>query len=111
MGGLVAKMQVQSSGENIWNKLFVKPLKSLAVGEENRETLRSMLIFEPNPDIRRVVFIACPHKGSEVAADLAWLASWLVKLPTRITGFASEIVTLDPGQVLASSVTVIIRDT
>ena len=98
MGGLISKLQVQTGGDQMWDKLFVKPLHSLEVSEENREELRQNFYFEAQRDVRRIVYIAVPQRGSELAGGVVTkLASWVVKLPTRITAFASEIVTFDPA--------------
>ena len=70
MGGLVSKLQVTSSGDRIWAEVSNRPLDSLATSEPTRDFLRSVFYFEPNPAIRRVVFIATPHDGSPVAGSL-----------------------------------------
>jgi hypothetical protein len=53
------------------------------------------LIFKPLPFVKRVVFIATPHRGSYQALGfLGSVASWLVNLPGRLTKLGVDFVTL-----------------
>jgi pimeloyl-ACP methyl ester carboxylesterase len=66
MGGLMAKMTVQDSGTRLWNLYAGRPPDALAGPPEARELLRQALIFTPMPEVRRVVFIATPHRGARL---------------------------------------------
>jgi pimeloyl-ACP methyl ester carboxylesterase len=82
MGGLLAKMMVQDSGTRLWRLISNHPVDELAGEPDDRKLFRSALIFKPRPEIRRVVFIATPHRGSPVdQGDLERLGSRLVRLP------------------------------
>jgi hypothetical protein len=69
MGGLLSKMMVQSSGNVVWDYLFDVPIEELDIREDERELLKNMLFFEPLPFIKRVVFMATPHRGTEMAKN------------------------------------------
>jgi hypothetical protein len=66
MGGLLAKMMVQDSGSRMWQLLSDRPFEELAGDPEDRELFRHALFFKPRPEVRRVIFIATPHRGSRV---------------------------------------------
>jgi pimeloyl-ACP methyl ester carboxylesterase len=80
MGGLLAKMMVQDSGSRLWRIVSDHPVDELAGEPEDRDLFRSALIFKPRPEVRRVVFIATPHRGSRVdRGRLGRLGSRLVR--------------------------------
>ena len=66
MGGLLAKMMVQDSGSRLWQLTSNRPFEELAGDPEDRDLFRRALFFKPRPEVRRVVFIATPHRGSRV---------------------------------------------
>ena len=82
MGGLLDKMMVQESGNRLWQLVSNRPAADLAGDPADRYLFRSPLIYKPCPEIRRVVFIATPHRGSRVdRGGLERLGSRLVRLP------------------------------
>ena len=82
MGGLLAKMMVQESGTRLWQLFSERPAGDLAGDPADCELFRSALIYKPRPEVRRVVFIATPHRGSRVdRGGLERLGSRLVRLP------------------------------
>lgn len=82
MGGLVSKAQVTWSGQAVWETVFTRPLESLRLVPETRQLLTETLFFEPRPSIGRVIFLATPHRGANMAnALLGRLADRLVRLP------------------------------
>ena len=82
MGGLLTKMMVQDSGTRLWRLISDRPVKELAGEPDDRDLFRRALIFKPRPEVRRVVFIATPHRGSRVdRGGLERLGSRLVRLP------------------------------
>ena len=82
MGGLLTKMMVQDSGTRLWRLISDRPVDELAGDPDDRDLFRRALIFKPRPEVRRVVFIATPHRGSRVdRGGLEHLGSRLVRLP------------------------------
>jgi pimeloyl-ACP methyl ester carboxylesterase len=82
MGGLLTKMMVQESGTRLWQLASDRPAEDLAGDPADCELFRSALIFKPRPEVRRVVFIATPHRGSHVdRGGLERLGTRLVRLP------------------------------
>jgi len=82
MGGLLTKMMVQESGTRLWRLISDRPVDELAGEPDDRDLFRRALIFKPRPEVRRVVFIATPHRGSRVdQGGLERLGSRLIRLP------------------------------
>ena len=92
-GGLLAKMQVISSGDRIWRAASRKPLDELRLSAETREQLRRAMFVEPLPEVSRVVFIATPHRGSFVAGRrlITNLVRRLMSLPFALAQLPGEV--------------------
>jgi len=92
MGGLLAKTLTQHSGDENWNQIFTVPLQKLKVSEQDRELLRKILYFEPHQHIDKMIFIATPHKGSDIARTApAQIVSDLIQAPQRILHISKEL--------------------
>jgi pimeloyl-ACP methyl ester carboxylesterase len=105
-GGLLTKMCVIDSGMRFWDVAFSVPPDDLDVRAETRDFLKNALIFKPLPFVRRVIFIATPHRGSYQALGfLGGLASWLVRLPGNLTRLGVELATLQTKGILAGPFT------
>jgi pimeloyl-ACP methyl ester carboxylesterase len=100
MGGLLAKLQVTSSGDRLWAVAANRPLETLVTSERTRDFLRDVFYFEPSPMIRRVIFIATPHDGSPVANTfIGRLATRIVQRPSESTLAFAQIERDNPGAV------------
>lgn len=92
-GGLLTKMTAVETGDRLWNAMSLKPLEQMNIAENMKADFRRALFLEPMQSVRRVVFIATPHRGSFLA--LTWIGEFLgnlVKLPgTLATSFADAI--------------------
>ena len=68
---------------------------SLDIDVETRELLTNALLIKPLPFVRRVIFIATPHRGSYQALGiLGRIGSWLVTMPGRFTKLSVDMLTL-----------------
>jgi len=95
MGGLLAGLMTQSSGDESWFKLFAKPLDELDIPESDRDLLRRMAYYEPLPFVNRVVFIATPHGGSDFAHNaISKVASDLIQLPGSLLTLSTDLLKL-----------------
>ncbi len=102
-GGLLTKMTAIDSGMGLW-PFSVSP-DELDVRAETRETLTRGLILKPLPFVKRVVFVATPHRGSYQALGiLGAIGSWLVNLPGRLTKLSVDLLTLQKEGVFLGSV-------
>ena len=85
MGGLITRLMISSSGDNLWNLVGVRPFDELKASVERKEMLRNVFFFEPEPMITRAVFIATPHGGSELGDEfIGRLADRLIRLPSSL---------------------------
>jgi len=92
-GGLLTKMTVIDSGTRLWP--FSVPPDELDVDAETRALLSHALLIKPLPFVRRVIFIATPHRGSYQALGiLGSFASWMINLPGRFTKMSVDFLTL-----------------
>ena len=98
MGGLIAKLQITSSGDQLWGSVANRSLNELCLPEPYREELRRFFYFEPSPDVSRVVFMATPHRGSSIASGpVGRLGSRLVNLPEEMTRRHELLLRCNPG--------------
>ena len=85
MGGLLSRMQVTNSGRMIWNEVFGPRAQKLYSQVPDDSRAKRALIFQANPAIKRVIFIATPHRGSSLAAGgIGVIAIWLIRLPSDL---------------------------
>lgn len=98
MGGLLAKLQVAYSDETLWSAISDAPLEeALNSGTVPDETL-SALLFEPVPFVKRVVYIATPHLGSNwTQAPLGRLGRWLINVPEQVEKEYLRLIRGNPG--------------
>jgi pimeloyl-ACP methyl ester carboxylesterase len=92
-GGLLAKMQVVSTGDRIWNAVSRKPFDQVRLSDETRDLLRRGIFVEPTPEVSRVVFICTPQRGSFVAGRnfIANLTRRFLILPATLTRVAADL--------------------
>jgi hypothetical protein len=94
MGGLSVHTLVSSSGEKLWNSLFVVPPQRLRGDHKLIRRFADGLHFRRNPRVVRAIFAATPHRGSNLAESwLGHIAASLIRLPkslqTDIVGVVS----------------------
>lgn len=99
MGGLLSRLQVIDSGDELWKAFFSVPVNELnLLPDEQEKQLQRALTFNTQPSVKRVIFIAVPHRGSKIAdlQPVRWLVR-LIKLPGRLADIATTILTRDPS--------------
>lgn len=102
MGGLLVKMMAQNTGLTLWDAAFQRPPMQLKALPETRKFLDESLIFRPMPFVRRVVFIATPHRGSPIADQ--WFGRTIASLIRRTSEEAEigrELVELNGRDLIA----------
>ena len=67
MGGLLSSLQIRRGGNHLWRQFSDTNLEELAIPDETRKEMLRVLDFQPRSDIRRVIFVAVPHRGSPTA--------------------------------------------
>lgn len=70
LGGVISHLQVISSGDSLVKALFPKNAPEI-LSLPDSALLKRGLVFEANPNIARVVFVAAPHRGAPLAINPA----------------------------------------
>ncbi len=98
MGGLLAKLQVSYSDEQLWRAISDVPLdEALNAGPVPDETV-SAFLFQPVPFVRKVVYIATPHQGSNwTQQPLGQLGRWLINIPDQMRDDYARLIRGNPG--------------
>jgi hypothetical protein len=86
LGGLVGKMQVQTTGDAVWQEVFKGDSARLKSELPADSPVRRALVFEANPRVKRIVFICTPHLDSPLApgfwdSSVAALSSYCPSKP------------------------------
>jgi pimeloyl-ACP methyl ester carboxylesterase len=85
LGGVVCQMQVTNSGRTIWNESFGPRAQELYSQIPNDSRVRRSLIFQADPAVSRVIFVATPHRGTSLVQG--WIGAitiWLIRLPSNL---------------------------
>lgn len=103
-GGLLTKLCVVESGDAFWATISSAPIEELSLRPETRQTLERSLFFERLPFVKRVVFIATPHRGSFLADRwFSRFASGLVAMPGEVVDSVADLVGEDDDRILLRS--------
>ncbi len=98
MGGLLAKSAVKDLGSSLWDATFTRPFEAVSATEPFRATLRSAFFPTPLGRVKRVVFMATPHRGSAVADGIAGsLGAALIDLPDELVERYEAFLAANPG--------------
>lgn len=88
MGGLLSRLQItECSAETVRKefKLENPGVIEKSLSPDQKKKLDMLVNFSPSPSVGRVIFIAVPHRGSDIAGS--WIGSIgasLIKLPADI---------------------------
>jgi pimeloyl-ACP methyl ester carboxylesterase len=84
LGGILAKMMVQESRSRLWQTVCERPIDTLSGPLEDCRLLEQAFCYKPVPEVRRVVFITTPHRGSPLASSaFRGIATRLCDRPSR----------------------------
>jgi pimeloyl-ACP methyl ester carboxylesterase len=93
-GGLLTRLVVTDSGDRFWKAGFRRPIDDLRLSPETRALLESVMFFEPVPSVKRVIFIATPHRGSFLAGRrITGVLGRMMSFPFRVVGASTELMT------------------
>ena len=93
MGGCISRLLITDTGDKLWNDYFGKPSEKVHLSAESKKLCEEALIFKHRSEVGRVIFIAAPLKGSNLASG--WpgrIGSWLIKAPLTIASVGNEAV-------------------
>jgi hypothetical protein len=96
---------ITDADQKIWRHFFGKPPSETVLPSETRELLVKSLIFDHRPEVKRVIFMSTPHRGSDLASNwIGQLAATFVKIPFLVATVPIAAITAateDPGAVQA----------
>jgi pimeloyl-ACP methyl ester carboxylesterase len=96
-GGLLTKLTATQTGEALVRASTGKSLAELNLSRDEEKLVRRLAIFEPLPEVKRVVFISTPHRGSYQAGDFVRkLARRFLGLPKQALQTTAQLLTLAP---------------
>lgn len=91
MGGCISRLLITDSGSRLWTDMFKKPPEQVKLSPQNKKLFEDALIFRHRSEIGRVIFIAAPLRGSDLANRwVGRLASKLVKGPSTLLNAGKE---------------------
>ena len=97
-GGLLAKSIAVDTGDQLWRAFSAIPFDDPSISDSQRDELRKLLFLQPLPFVRRVVFIATPHRGGYLNRGFARrLGRRIVSLPGDIVSYSDEMLKLAKG--------------
>jgi len=107
IGGVVIKMATQDSGTALWDSLFNRPPDELQLSPDARRALVDALFFQPEPYVRRLVFVATPHYGTPITYRcIVQLYAFLSREVEEVNRALREVVRKNGRGVLAPGVQV-----
>ena len=98
MGGIISKAVVTEPGDAFWNAALKVPHETLTLTPEDRIQLQDAFEWEPERTVRRIIFVAVPHRGSDFADNaIGRLGHWLSAPPAPFKAFYQRISASNPG--------------
>ncbi len=92
MGGCISRLLLTDSGDQLWKKIFGRPPDEVQLSPITREYFRQELFFRHRPEIGRVIFIASPLRGSNMASGfIGQLATLIIREPTLSSQASQEM--------------------
>ncbi len=92
MGGCISRLLITDTGQTLWTKLFNKAPQQTLLSPGAREIYTEALIFRHRPEIGRVIFIAAPLRGSELASNwIGRFGSRLVRAPSTLLSLGNAV--------------------
>ena len=92
MGGCISRLLLTDSGNELWMKIFGRPPDEVPLSPKTREYFQQELFFRHRPEIGRVIFIASPLRGSNMATGwIGGLATFLIRESTVSSQASQEM--------------------
>lgn len=92
MGGCISRLLITDVGQKLWMDYFGKPPEEVDMSPETKQLISDALIFNHRPEVGRVIFIAAPLKGADMAAGwMGRLGARLVKAPFTLVRAGTEV--------------------
>ena len=92
MGGCISRLLITDVGDKMWMDFFGKPPAEVGFSPEVKQMVTDALIFNHRPEVGRVIFVAAPLQGADLAAGwMGRLGSRLVRAPFLFLKAGTEV--------------------
>jgi pimeloyl-ACP methyl ester carboxylesterase len=97
MGGLLSHVMTVDSGDKLWQLNSDQPFDKMLGPPKVLEELRNYLFFQPLPFVRRVVYLATPHRGSDMSRGVVGrVGAGLISEPDQVASLLSQLIKGNP---------------
>lgn len=90
MGGILANAQIRTSDEKLTDYVFNELSSKQDISKQEYEYLSDICQFKANPNIKRVIFVCTPHRGTYRAGS--WIARIVAALVKQEPGRIDKII-------------------
>lgn len=91
MGGCISHLMIIDSGDKLWNEYFDEPPEQVNLSPAASAKFTEWLVFRSRTEVGRVIFIATPHRGSDLAANwVGRIGSSLIRSPQALLAAGDE---------------------
>ncbi len=99
MGAIVTRSLLTRPGNAFWDAAFTQSFESLRLNEADRDTLREAFFWDSTPHVKRVIYIAASHRGSDFADNIVGRLGRLAAKPPKsgFQEFYERISAANPG--------------
>ncbi|HRJ71859.1 MAG TPA: hypothetical protein PLS03_06520 [Terrimicrobiaceae bacterium] len=82
MGGLISSLLIREGGPRLWGQFSDVSPREVGLSPRAMQEILDMIYFSPRNDVARTIFIATPHRGSNLAVNpFVDFAARLIRLP------------------------------
>ena len=97
MGGLLSHSMAVDSDQRFWELNTYVPFPQIKGPPEVLEELQRYMFFEAEPFVSRVVFLAVPHRGSDLSRGVVGrVSSNLISADDHVSGLLNQLVRDNP---------------
>lgn len=98
MGGLLSHAMAARSGNQLWALNSALPFDEIVGPADVLNEVRHYTFFEPVPCVRRVIFLATPHRGSDLAKSVVGkVGAGLIADVDRYTELLNKLIRDNPN--------------
>jgi hypothetical protein len=85
MGGCISRLLITDTKDDLWTLIYKRKPSETFIPASSKKLLSNALIFRHRAEVGRVIFIAAPLKGSEIATiSLGRIGSMLIRTPNAL---------------------------
>jgi pimeloyl-ACP methyl ester carboxylesterase len=86
MGGMISRLMITDAGDKIWRNFFATSPAKTQLASETRRLLEEVLVFNHRREVKRVIFISTPHRGSKLASGwIGRIGASFIRTPRLFT--------------------------